>query len=392
MPTEDRTPFTAKFETRFRRPPEFAADAGGRVNLIGEHTDYHEGLVLPAALDLRTHVLGAQRTDGSIRVWSNNMNQGASCAVVGLGPPMETDWRSYVLGPLWALRESGVSLSGLDVLVQGDVPLGGGLSSSASVEVAVAGLALAINGVSMDPMELALLSQRAEREFCHVPCGIMDQAAAACGRKGHALLLDCRSLEMRPIRFPRQWSLVVADSGVKHSLASSEYARRQEECSVGLAVIRETYPDIRSARDISIEVMRESRALMPAVSYRRLMHVVTENARVLDACDALEEADAEALGRLLSGSHESLAASYEVSCSELDTLVELAYGLKGVIGARLTGAGFGGNTVNMVRADHADGFCTVLRDRYASRTGKGIKVRVVRPDDGLRVREIRDAT
>ena len=374
----------AAFETRFGRSPTFASDAGGRVNLIGEHTDYHDGFVLPAALDLRTTAFGAARTDGRVRVWSENQGEEAS-VTLDHGAGIPGGWSGYALGPFMALFSAGIPFRGADVWLTGNVPFGGGLSSSASIEVALVGLGAALAGYGMESAEVARLAQRAEREYCSVPCGIMDQMASSCGLPGHALLLDCRSLEIRAVPFPPDWSIVVADSGVKHALASSEYALRQKECADGLDVIRATHPGIEAARDLDFATLDGTRNRMTETSFRRLRHVVNENTRTLDAARALEEADGKALGELLAASHESLAGDYEVTCPELDTLVDLAYGLDGVIGARLTGAGFGGNTVNLVESHRSEAFCRELADGYRARAGHAIRVRIVAPAGGLSV-------
>ncbi len=373
------------FRQRFHRDPEAFADAGGRVNLIGEHTDYHEGFVFPAAIDLRTRVLGARRDDGVVRIFSDNVGEEVSVALADLAPRDTLDWRSYVLGPFWALRESGRAPVGADVWLHGEVPFGGGLSSSASIEVALVGLAARLSGIELAPMNAAMTAKLAENRFCHVPCGAMDQVASACGREGHALLLDCRTLKAEEVPFPAAWAIVVADSGVKHSVAGAEYAKRQHECAEGLAAVRTAFPEIRFARDLTMPMLEQVRDRMGDVAFRRLRHVVTEDERALLARDALRGADAATMGRLLAGSHQSLARDYEVSCPELDALVEAAAATPGIVGARLTGAGFGGNTVNVVEAARAAEFRDSLQARYHSVTGRQTRARIVRPAAGLTV-------
>ncbi len=367
------------------RAPTVLADAGGRVNLIGEHTDYHEGFVLPAAISLRTQVAAAPRNDGVLRIFSEQAGAEALSSVRELAPPTTVDWRAYVLGPFWALREEGFDVRGADVVIRSDVPFGGGLSSSAAVEVALVGLAAHLAGRSLADAEAARLARKAENDFCHVPCGAMDQMASACGRDDHAILLDCRTLRTELVPLPHSWAIVVADSGVKHSVAGAEYARRQQECAAGMAVLQARHPALRSARDLTTELLREERSRMPEVSYRRLRHVVTENARVLSARDALACADATRVGELLGASHASLASDYEVSCPELDVLVEIASGVSGVIGSRLTGAGWGGNTVNVVQEEAAERVCEEIRERYERRTERRTTVRVVKASRGLTV-------
>ena len=374
------------FEKAFGRRPAAVAHAGGRVNLIGEHTDYHDGFVFPAAIDLRTFAAGAPRADGVVRVWSENEQAEVACPVAELALPAgKADWRSYVLGPIWALREEGWRLPGMDVFLYGAVPFGGGLSSSASVEVSLVGLAAALAGAEVAAPEAARIARKAENDFCHVPCGIMDQMASACGREGHALLLDCRSLAIDPVPFPKDWVIVVADSMVKHSVGGGEYATRQRQCASGLAKIRERFPGIKAARDLTISLLDASAAALDEVEHRRLRHAVTENERCLRARDALKAADANRMGTLLAGSHQSLARDYEVSCPELDALVEAAVGCPGAIGARLTGAGFGGNTVNIVRARQAADFRAALEMAYLRATGKRTVTRLVKPAGGLAV-------
>lgn len=374
-----------EFTEAFGGKAGFAADAGGRVNLIGEHTDYHEGFVFPAAIDLRTRVAARSRADGILRIRSLNLSEEVSAEVASLSPPSVADWRAYVLGPFWVLREAGIEVPGADVVVNGGVPFGGGLSSSAAIEVALVALGGVLAGRDLPVAEVARLARRAENGFCKVPCGAMDQMASACGREGHALLLDCRTLTFEYVPMPDRWVLVVADSGVRHAVAGPEYANRQRECAEGMEVARAAFPDVRMARDLTMERLDALKSRMPEVSYRRLRHAVTENERCLAARDALVRGDGPGLGGLLAGSHESLARDYEVSCPELDALVEAATGIRGCVGARLTGAGFGGNTVNVVDAVEAEGFVAALGSAYRARTGRETLVRVVRPAAGVSV-------
>ncbi len=295
-----------------------------------------------------------------------------------LAPREEADWRSYVLGPLWAWRQRGLPLPGADILIGSTVPFGGGLSSSASVQVALVGLAGALAGQPLPPMEAARIAQQAENEFCHVPCGIMDQVASACGQAGSALLLDCETLEIAAVRIPEPWALVVADSGVKHALGSSEYSKRQRECSEGCRTL-----GVSSLRQVSLDMVASRRAELPEVVLRRIRHVVTENDRVRAMVKALQAADETAVHDLMAASHESLRRDYEVSCAELDDLVEIAAHMPGVIGARLTGAGFGGNTINVVRAHRAEPCARGIADAYLRKTGRAIQARVVSASDGL---------
>lgn len=372
------------FVREFGREPDVWADAGGRVNIIGEHTDYHDGFVLPAAIDLRTCAVAAPRDDGVLKILAVDVGESIEVPVADFGPFDNVDWRSYTCGPFWAWRESGFAIGGADVAVGGDVPQGGGLSSSAAMEVSLLGVASMLSGARPGCGELAKTARMAENRFCRVPCGIMDQMASACGQAGKAVLLDCRSLEATNVDVFAGWVIVVADSGVRHSLAGGEYAKRQTECADGMAVVRNVFgAGVKAARDVTMDMLESVRPSMPVVSYRRLRHAVTENDRTVRASKALSSGDAALVGSLMAGSHISLALDYEVSCRELDKLVAIAGEIEGCVGARLTGAGFGGNTVNLVHESAAAGFCEELKARYQASTGIDSTVRVVRPAAGL---------
>lgn len=374
-----------RFEQWCGRGPTVSSDAGGRVNLIGEHTDYHEGFVLPAAIDLRTTACAAPRPDGVLRIRSEAVRDEVQIDLGALAPRARTDWRSYVLGPSWALIGEGIALPGADILVDSQVPFGGGLSSSASVEVCLVALGARLAARELDPRTIARIARRAENEFCHVPCGAMDQMASACGREGHAILLDCRTMETRLVPMPADWAIVVADSGVRHSLAAGEYAKRQRECASGLGKLASRRPGIAAARDLTVDILASDGEALSEVERRRLRHVVAENERVWKAAAAMRGGELGAMGELLWASHRSLAADYEVSCAELDTLVEIAAGIPGIAGARLTGAGFGGNTLNLVRACDAQFAAAELADRYKAKTGRLSAVRVVIASRGVTV-------
>jgi galactokinase len=240
-------------------------------------------------------------------------------------------------------------------------------------------------GWSKEPGQLAILARKAENDFCGVPCGIMDQVASACGRRDHAVLLDCRALQRIEVPIPSAWALIVADSGVKHALGTSEYAKGQSECAEGLAMLRKDHPGMRALRDASAGMIEPHAGTMSDVVFRRLRHVVSENDRVLQARTAMESGDDAAMGRLLYASHESLGRDYEVSCAELDTLVQLAASTPGVVGARLTGAGFGGNTINIVRSDKAEAVREAIVDGYERKTGKRTRALIVNASDGMQV-------
>jgi galactokinase len=379
------------FRHRFGSAPRIFR-APGRVNLIGEHTDYNAGFVMPAAIQFRTLVAIAPRSDRRLRAWSVNFSE--ECSVELPGPAADRDaartgahWMDYVRGVAWALQVRGVPLAGADLMIAGDVPLGAGLSSSAALEVAV-GLALAtLAGAVPSALALAQACQLAENGYVGMRCGIMDQFAAVHGRAGHALLLDCRSLEHRllPLQGPAAGSgaqLVVCNSMVRHSLAGSEYNLRRTQCEQGVAALRQVLPAITSLRDLSTAGLQaHERALEPQV-FRRCRHVVGENERVLAAAAALEAADLAAFGRLMGDSHRSLRDDYEVSCDELDVLVRIAGSIDGVYGARMTGGGFGGCTVNLVRSESVAHFRERLQDGYERATGHRAETYVCEPAAG----------
>jgi len=339
------------------------------VNLIGEHTDYNDGFVLPAAIDFYCWAAIGPRADRKLVIHSENYNESAEAGIESLAPPQKMHWVNYALGAAWALREAGKRLNGANVYIASDVPLGAGLSSSAALEVATGFALLSQNGEAVNRAELARLCQKAENEFVGARVGIMDQYVSCNGRASHALLLDCRSLEHKLVKLPSSMRLVICNTMVKHELASGEYNVRRGECEEGVKILRKTYPEVRALRDVTISQLQKQHELMPAVVYARCHHVVTENTRVANAVRAFEKQDAKALGLLLQESHRSLRDDYEVSCKELDLLVEIAAAQPGLIGARMTGGGFGGCTINLVRADAVDEFRRKVPAEYLNQTG-----------------------
>ncbi len=358
--------------------------APGRVNLIGEHTDYHEGFVFPVAVNLRTFVAGRLRRDDLVCACSVNNRQKIEFRLSELAPPGQSLWWTYALGPIYVLREEKIHLDGMEFVIYGEVPQGGGLSSSAALEVAVLLFVNSLFNLSLPPDKVAYLARRAENEFAGVPCGIMDQWAAVFGREGHALFIDCRGMETEFVPVPGRWSIVVCDSGVRHSLASSEYAKRQEECRECLLAVRRKHPHVKALLDVTEEMLEEVRGEISEVAYRRCSYVLEENRRVLEAKEALRTGNREKVRELFGGSHEGLRYKYEVSCSELDVLVEIAGSIPGVVGARMTGGGFGGNTVNLVEKGMEEEFGRIICQEYKKHTGKEVKVRVLEAGEGGR--------
>ncbi|MCK6477364.1 MAG: galactokinase [Phycisphaerales bacterium] len=378
--------------------PRITAIAPGRVNLIGEHTDYSGGFVLPMAIDLAcAAALRIRNTAKVSRVAIEGSDLRAEFELDRLLAPGgelpagvvlgKGDWRSYVVGVIALLgrraRHDGKPLCGFDLAIAGDVPVGGGLSSSAALEVSVASAVAAAWNVHLDLPELAALCRQAEHEFAGVPCGIMDQFISALGRAGHALLLDCRTLEHHHVPMPaaEHATVVVFNSNVSHSLASGEYARRREACQRAAAVL-----GVGELRDATPQMVASNSALVsqPAL-FRAARHVVTENARTIAAAAALERGDLTELGRLMNASHDSLRDDYRVSCPELDTLVEAGRGLGGVFGARMTGGGFGGCAVMLVRSASVDSVIADVKHAYRARHGLDATAFPVRASGGATV-------
>ena len=331
------------------REPELIVSAPGRVNLIGEHTDYNQGFVLPAAIDRRVLVAASRRHDDLLVCLSLDFDERRQFALSDLRPAAEDGWANYLKGVAGVLRATGQAIAGATLTLTGDVPVGSGLSSSAAVEVAAAFALQQLYGLDLDGLELARVAQRAEREFAGVNCGIMDQFASRMGQGGHALLLDCRSLEFRTVPLHLGTAkLLITNTNVPRKLSSSEYNQRREECQRGLERLQKRRLGT-ALRDYSPDEVLS--AGLPLILRRRCLHVTAENVRVLEAEAALRRRDLAAFGLLMNRSHESLRDLYQVSCPQLDWLVERAWGTPGVYGSRMTGAGFGGCTVTLLEEE-----------------------------------------
>jgi galactokinase len=356
-----------RFENEFGVPPRLFA-APGRVNLIGEHTDYNDGFVLPCAIGFTTEVAIAPRADGKIILLSEGFAQRFEFELKDLPHARLGAWCDYVLGVAVILRDRGLLTNGASVLVRGGVPIGSGLSSSAAVEVASALALLSMNGTKVPMPEVAKLCQRAENTFVGARVGIMDQFVSCLGKAGHALQLDCRSLEFKFVPIPSVVRLVICNTMVKHDHAGGEYNRRRDECDEGVRILSKWYPGIRALRDVSPEQLEKHEADLPAIIYQRCSHIVNENQRVLAGSRALMEGNLTRFGELMRASHYSLRDLYAVSCEELDLMVEVAEGLPGHYGGRMTGGGFGGCTVNLVEALDAQSFADEVSRRYFGKT------------------------
>ncbi len=359
----------AAFQARFGHACEVVSRAPGRVNLIGEHTDYNEGFVLPIATPQATWVAAAGGAGGGatgvVRAYSATLKEMQAWPVGKWDGASRPHWTSYLAGVAELLRRRGLPLDGCELLVDSDVPLGAGLSSSAALSVAAAQALARLVGSPLSGQDLAPLCRMAEHQFAQVPCGVMDQYASIFCRAEHALLLDCRSLQFTnvPLRMAEH-TFAVINSGVRHELASSEYARRQEQCAAAVAHFQRLSPAVRALRDVTEEQVAVAAANMPEVVAARARHVTSENRRTLATAEALERGDLAELGRLMYASHLSLRLDYEVSCDELDALVDILAGTTGVLGARMTGGGFGGSVVALLRSDAVERVARELRARY----------------------------
>ena len=329
--------------------------APGRVNLIGEHTDYSGGFVMPAAIDFRTIATIRPRVDGRILLSSKNMGE-QFVSADPLPAAARKHWSDYPMGVAWSLAQEGVRLGGFELSLEGNVPLGAGLSSSASIEVATALLCWNLPAPRLPLATVALACQRAENAFVGARSGIMDQFIACAGQQDHALLLDSRSLEYRLLPIPAHVRLIICNSMVKHEHASGQYNVRREEVEEGTRILHSHIPSIVSLRDATEVQLMECKPQMPENVFRRCRHIITENKRVELAASALERGDLASFGALMAEAHRSFRDDFEASCSELDTLVEIASSLSGCYGARMTGGGFGGCTVNLVEESQSDQF------------------------------------
>jgi galactokinase len=372
----------ASFRERFGPTPQPRVfRAPGRVNLIGEHTDYNLGFVLPVALELATFIAAAPSADGKLRLYSEGRRDQREFDVASLGSLQPArEWTDYPIGVAQELLRAGVPLEGTNLLIRSTVPDGSGLSSSAALEVSCA-LAL-LGGREFDPLELAKLCQRAERNFVGMPCGIMDQYISVFGRAHSAVEIDCRSLGHRLVKLPDGITFIAVNSMVKHALAGSAYADRVRECASAVETIAAVYPDVQSLRDVSVEKLESVASRLEDVVARRARHVVTEDARVNRFVEASAKGDAAAMGKLMVESHRSLQHDYEVSCEELDFLVNAALPLDGVLGSRMTGGGFGGCTVTLLHTEAAADFREAIVKAYQSQFGIAPQIYSCEPSQG----------
>ena len=380
----------AHFAEVFGYASHGVAVAPGRVNLIGEHTDYNDGYVLPLALECGVAVAFARRDDGVLRAHAPAFGETRDAALdtlASLRLRKDGHWLAYVAGVMWALRDAGLAVGGLDLAIASDLPIAAGLSSSAAIEMAVARAACASADLTWNPAAMARLGQRAENEYVGVSCGIMDQFASAASVEGHALLLDCRSLDTRPVAIPSGASIVVMDTGVRRALAASEYNERRAACERAVDAVRALVPGVRALRDVDEPMLARARTSMDDEAYRRARHVVAEIQRPLAMADALQAHDLPRAGRLMDESHASLRDLYDVSSPELDAMAAAARRHPACFGARLTGAGFGGCAVALVASRDVEDFRRRVESGYAAETGRQARTFASRPARGAHLIE-----
>ncbi|MBE0411836.1 MAG: galactokinase [Anaerolineales bacterium] len=384
----------ASFNRCFGKQPVLLAHAPGRVNLLGEHVDYNDGPVLPVALDRVVRLAAAPSGDDVVSLSALDLGESVAFKLAELeqridiqGQPLP-GWALYPAGIAWSLQSDGLPVSGMQAAYTSNVPIGAGLSSSAAVEVVFSVTWQALGGWEADRMRLARLCQRADNVYIGIASGLMDQFASAHGKEGHALYFDTRSLEWEAIPLPAAISIVIADSGVRRALVDSEYNERRAACEKAVDLLRQYKPDMRSLRDISPQEFAAFSEFLPPIIRRRAEHVVQEIARVQSAVVALRLKETESFGALMYSGHASLRDLYQVSTPELDALVEIARDLPGCYGARLTGAGFGGCTVNLVHESHTEEFISGLSDAYKHRTGLPAQVYACKASAGAFVERL----
>lgn len=377
---ESRMNTRQEFQTRFGRAPSHVVWTPGRVNLIGEHTDYNDGFVLPAAIDRGVFLATAPRADRTVHVHALNFQDEKIFSLDALQYDETHLWSNYLQGVASVLQERGHTLRGMDAVLWGNLPVGASLSSSAAVEVATAFAFKTLGQLDLALEQIPLLCQHAENAFVGVQCGIMDQFAVTLGQKDHALFLDCRTLAYQRAPIPPNLKIVVCDTRKPRTLAASAYNQRRAECEAGAQFF-----GVKALRDVSLEAFRAREKEMPETIRKRARHVVTENRRVLDTAAALERDDLQTVGALMAASHASLRDDYEVSVRELDVMVELALAQAGCIGARMTGAGFGGAAIALVRENAASDFCKNVGAGYQNATDIEPLLLVTRAQDGVRL-------
>ena len=387
IPTTIQQPGAAPYRLKeFVNADSIIVRSPGRINLIGEHTDYNDGFVLPAAIDKAAYISLTPRSDNEIHLHAVDLNDAYITTVDTLAPSVNPSWPDYLLGVVAQFIKAGINVNGFDAALTADIPMGAGLSSSAAVECAMAMALNVITNAGLDKVTLVKMAQKAEHEYAGVQCGIMDQFASMFGKKGHVIKLDCRSLEYEYEPFDiTGYKIVLLDTNVKHSLASSEYNVRRKQCETGVAMIQQHHNEIKSLRDVTIQMLDKYVLPESSTVYQRCKYVVEENNRLLEACKDLENGDIKSFGKKMFETHHGLSRLYEVSCPELDFLVSHVTGNPAVPGARMMGGGFGGCTINIVKEDAIEKLIADTEKIYNSSMNKKLKAYTANIEEGTSV-------
>lgn len=372
---------TRLFQEKFAEQPTLF-HSPGRINILGEHTDYNEGFVLPAAIDKNIYLAISKRTDNEVHLFAADYHEGFATNTESI-QPATIQWPNYILGVVDQLQKKGHHVGGFNLVIDGDIPIGAGLSSSAAVECAVIFALNDIFGFGLSRLQMVPLAQKAEHVFAGVNCGIMDQFASMFGKKRNAIKLDCRSLhyEYVPVQL-EGYEIVLFNTNVKHNLASSAYNERRQQCEAGVTIIKKAHPEVNSLRDVTMEMLQTYVEPVDALVYTRCKYVVEENERLLAACKDLEQDNVQALGEKMYQTHYGLQHEYDVSCTELDFLVDYVQKIPEVAGARMIGGGFGGCTLNLVKKEAVDGLVGNISKAYTAATGLPLTVYRVSIEDG----------
>jgi len=379
----DAAGIQARFATHFGHAPSMVVRAPGRVNLIGEHTDYNDGFVLPAAIDRATFIAASARTDRRVRVFAADLNESDEFGIDQIESSGLRPWSNYIRGMVRALLAAGHAINGADLVVSSSVPRGAGLSSSAALEVATGYVFQLFYNLNILGEELALMAQATENHFVGVNCGIMDQFIVTLGQAHHALLIDCRDLSYQAVSVPENAAIVICDSHIERSLAASAYNQRRAECEQAVEILSKSLPGIKALRDVSSQQLQQYSQALPSIVLQRARHVISENERVLHGVAALRAGNVAEFGRLMNASHASMRDDYNVSIPEMDALVASAQRVSGCFGSRLTGAGFGGCTVSLVENSAVEHFRHEVAAAYLAATGRTASIYVTHAADGV---------
>jgi galactokinase len=371
------------------RRPEFTADAGGSIFLMGDQAEYHDGIAIAAAVDLRSSAAGVRRGDGLLRIFSLNEDAAMETRIDGIKPPQgKADWRSALTGPVWAMRKSRWNVTGMDLLVRGNAFQSGETPFSASTHVALVGLCSALAGAGISAIETARIAKLSMQGFCGIRGGMVGTMAGACCERQCVMMVDCRSAAVEQVRFPAEWAIVLADSGARPRISPADRETRNSRVSSGILKMKAAYPNVNTPRDVNRQMLETTRKSLGSDEHRLLDHLVSENARCLDAREAIKCGDSGRIGKIMTESHQSVARNFESSCPEIDALVEAAGGSPGFIGSRTTGEDTWGCTVNLIMAAKAAEFRTSLEENYLWKTRKRAVTRIVACSEGLNVRAV----